>query len=139
VARRGGARAGHHRDHDVLRLQEPDVALEEAVREERRDHPPREGAGLRRDVGVLPEQGQDRLGVEPDDGEGDARHRQDDHGALLVDAQQAVLPGSVRLPAQRVQGACHSKLIEHAADRESNQRSCNLASCLVCSTPFIRR
>jgi hypothetical protein len=48
--------------------------------------------------------------VEPDDGDRDAHKGEQEHGALHVDAEEVVLPGSECLAAQSVQGARHSKL-----------------------------
>lgn len=110
VAQRRRAGARHHREHHVLRLQEPDVALQRAVGEQRRDHPPGVRAGLRGDVGVLPERDEDVAGVEPDDGERDADGGEQQHGALLVDAQEMVLPRAERLAAQGVQRARQAQL-----------------------------
>jgi hypothetical protein len=84
--------AGHHGQHDALRLQEACEAGERHERGERRDRPPRVRAGLRGDVGVLADGEQDVLGARPRDGDGDARQREHHHGALLVHAEEAILP-----------------------------------------------
>jgi hypothetical protein len=116
VAQRGGAGAGHHRHDDALRLQEPDVARERDVGDERQYEPPGVGAGLRGDVAVLAEEDEDPPGVGPDRGDRDAGEREHQHGPLLVETEQAVLPRSEGLPAQRVQRARHAHEEAEAGD-----------------------
>jgi len=110
VAERRGARARHDGQDEALRLQEPHVALQRHVQRDRRDEPPRVGAGLRRDGGVLAEEHEDPAGVRPDEREGDAGQPDHQHRALLVHAQEVVLPRAERLAAQRVQRKRHAGL-----------------------------
>jgi hypothetical protein len=115
VAQCGGAGAQHHRHHQVLRLQEPDVALQRPVHEQGRDQAPDVAAGPRRDLRVLPAPRQDVAGVGPHQRHRNAHESKHQHGPLLVDAQQVVLPRTEGLPAQRVQAARHACLTSVSA------------------------
>jgi hypothetical protein len=91
--------------------------LQRHVHGGRRDEPPRVGAGLGGDARVLlAEEQQDPAGVRPHEGDGDAGEPENKHGALLVDAQQVVLPRAERLPgpAERVQRGRHAGLQQSA-------------------------
>jgi hypothetical protein len=111
VAQRGGAGAEHHRHDDVLRLQEPDVALQRTVHEQSRDHAPDVAAGPRRDLRVLATPREDLTGVGPDRRHRDTHHQgQHQHRPLLEDAELVAVPRAVGLSAQRVEAARHACL-----------------------------
>ena len=65
-------------------------------------------AGFGSDGAVLAEERQDPAGAGPDEGEGDAGEPDHHHGALLVDAEQVVLPRAERLAAEGVQRRRHA-------------------------------
>lgn len=102
--------AGDERRDDGLRLQVPEEALEEGEGEEPRDlraHERRRGGGHRR---VLPEEEEEGLGEAPECGDEDGHRRRHEQRRLQVEAQHAVHPRAIRLPAQRLQGPAHARL-----------------------------
>lgn len=110
MAERRGAGARRDGQDDALRLQEADVALQRHIGGERRDEPARVRAGLRGDLRVLAEEEQDLAGVRPGERDGDAGEPEHDHRALLVDAEEVLLPRAERLAAKRVQRGRHAGL-----------------------------
>ena len=112
-------REGHERHDHGLRLQEAERALDEAVGELRRDRVAEEHGGQPGDLRVLPEEHQQRLRVEPEEGDEHGEERRRDHGRLQVHAHHAVRLGAVALPAQRLQGPAQSSLMNFSTTATS--------------------